>query len=755
MSAKKVDWKAAILGLVVLAGVIGVAVVRPPEYVAVEEAIFDKYQQWKPREYNPDSPVRVIDIDDESLVEFGQWPWPRTYMAELLRRVTNAGAAAIALDITFTEPDRTSLATMSETLGRFGGNYDGLFIEVERRSAENALPDHDDELSWMISQTPTVLGTIPTDAPLDDRMPPQPKGIAVSGDGGDIRPVIEWFEGAIPNLAVLSRAAKGVGTIALAKDEKSVIRNVPLVVAIADNQFVYPALSVEALRVAQGAGSHAVKTSRGSQEQDFGAEVSIVNMKVGGAVIPLDHRGALRVYYSGAEEERVISVSDVLAGDELAPEVADRLLGQIVFVGSSAAQLFDIKTTPLHDRISGVHVHAEIVEQVIDQSWISRPDLAAGIERLVAILLGLVLIVLLCTNRPLIAFGVLVVAVAGSAFGSWHAFSNEATLLSPLLPIAGAALPYFSVSGYKYFTAEASRREVTRQFEHFVSPEVIEDIVDDPEKYLTPGGAQRMLSIMFLDVRRFSTITEKMEPQEVIAFINKLLTPLTDAIIEQQGTIDKYMGDAVMAFWNAPRETESHEIKSVRAMLAFDPIMTELNVEFERMGLPDIDIGVGINTGECSVGNMGSLKRLAYSCVGDSVNLAARLEGQTKAYGVRNLIGSRTAEGIPGFAAIEIDSVAVKGRTQPETIYTVAGDERVGSDAAFTAVADAIGSARAAYLAQDWDGAEAGFRAIGAMGRVGAFEPAPFADVFLGRIAEYRASPPPADWDGVYVATSK
>lgn len=755
MSSKRIDWKAAILGLVVLVCVLAVAIWRPPEFVAVEEAVFDKYQQWKPREYNPDSPVRVIDIDDESLVEFGQWPWPRTYLAELLRRLTNAGVAAIALDITFTEPDRTSLATMSDTLGRFGGNYDGLFVEVERRSAENALPDHDEELSWMISQTPTVLGTIPTDRPLDDRMPPQPKGIAISGDGGDIRPIVEWFQGAIPNLEVLSRSASGVGTIALAKDEKAVIRRVPMIVAIAENQFPYPSLSIEALRVAQQAGSLGVKTSRGSGESDLGGDVSIVSMKVGGAVIPLDRKGALRVYYSGAENERVISIKDVLAGDDLAPEVAEQLLGQIVFVGSSAEQLFDIKTTPIHDRISGVHVHAEIVEQVIDQSWISRPDFAQGIERLIAIVLGVVLIALLCTNLPLTAFGVLIVGVAGVGFGCWYAFSEQATLFSPLLPMAGAALPYFSVSGYKFFTAEASRREVTRQFEHFVSPEVIEDIVDDPERYLTPGGAQRVLSIMFLDVRRFSTITEKMEPQEVIAFINKLLTPLTDAIIENEGTIDKYMGDAVMAFWNAPRETESHEIKSVRSMLAFDPIMTELNVEFERMGLPDIDIGVGVNTGECSVGNMGSLKRLAYSCVGDSVNLAARLEGQTKAYGVRNLIGSRTAEGLPGFAAIEIDSVAVKGRTQPETIFTVAGDETVAADPAFATVAGAISTARAAYLSQDWNAAEAAFRDVGAMDRVGGFAPAPFAEVFLARIAEYRTSPPPADWDGVYVATSK
>jgi adenylate cyclase len=533
------------------------------------------------------------------------------------------------------------------------------------------------------------------------------------------------------------------------------VRKVPLVVAIGENEFVYPTLSIEALRVAQGAQSFVVKTSRGSNEQDFGAGVTIASMRVGGAIIPLDHDGQLRVHYSPAVAERTISAMDLLAGDATAPEIAEDVAGRIVFVGSGAEALFDIRATPLHDRIPGVHIHAEIVEQIIDQTWITRTDEAIGLERLAAVALGVLVVAMLAVNLPLTGFAALVIAGAAVMAGSWFAFSEQNVLYSPLVPMLGLIVPYFSVSGYKFFTAEASRREVTRQFEHFVAPEVIQDIVDDPGRYLTPGGDQRVLSIMFLDVRRFSTITEKMEPQEVIAFINKLLTPLTDVIIENEGTIDKYMGDAVMAFWNAPRFTEGHEAKAVRTILAFDPIMTELNAEFTAMGLPDIDIGVGVNTGECSVGNMGSLKRLAYSCVGDSVNLAARLEGQTKAYGVRNLIGSTTAAGLPGFAAIEIDSVAVKGRTQPETIYTVAGDESVAADSNYDLVAATMGAARFAYLEQEWDTAEAAYKEVAAMPKIGAFDPAPCAAIFLERIAAYRLDPPPADWDGVYVATSK
>lgn len=758
---RRIDWASLALGLAVLGLVFWLFYLRPPQAVAVEEAVFDQFQRWQPRAYlltDPATgerfapPVRVIDIDERSLREIGQWPWPRTYLAEMVRRLSDAGAAVIAFDMTFAEPDRTSPALLAQSLGRFGAEYAGKMAALAGGGAE--LPDHDRLFAGTIAQTPVVLGAIATDDDTAGRLPPRPGGIAISG-GGDIRRAIEWFRNAIPNLEVLDADAIGVGTTVLAKTEGTVVRRVPLIVAIGDEPNPFPALSVEALRVALGASSFIVKTSLGSGETDFSGAPSVVSMKVGPFVVPLEPDGTLRVRYSDARDERVIPAWRLLDPAGLPPEIAGDVAGSILFVGASAASLFDVKATPVADRIAGVHVHAEVAEQILQEAYLTRPDWATGIERLVTLLGGLAVIGLLAANRPLTGFAVMGLGVAGVAAGSWWAFSQEALLLSPVAPVLGLALPHFAVSGYKYFTAEASRREVTRQFEHFVSPEVIQDIIDDPERYLTPGGAQRVLTIMFLDVRRFSTITEKMAPQEVIAFINKLLTPLTDAIIAEQGTIDKYMGDAVMAFWNAPRDTEGHEAHAVRAMLAFGPIMQRLNGEFTAQGLPEIGIGVGINTGECSVGNMGSLKRLAYSCVGDSVNLASRLEGQTKAYGVGNLLGARTAAGLPGFAAIEIDSLAVKGRTQPETVFTVAGDETVAKTPEYAAVAGAIAGARFAYLAQDWDTAEAAFAEIAAMPPVGTFDPRPFAEVFLARVAQYRVDPPPPDWDGVYVATSK
>ncbi|MEM7667762.1 MAG: adenylate/guanylate cyclase domain-containing protein, partial [Pseudomonadota bacterium] len=236
---------------------------------------------------------------------------------------------------------------------------------------------------------------------------------------------------------------------------------------------------------------------------------------------------------------------------------------------------------------------------------------------------------------------------------------------------------------------------------------------------------------------------------------NSILSPLTDVILKHEGTVDKYMGDAIMAFWNAPRITKDHKTKSTQAMLEFFPMLDEVNKDLAKRGFALARIGVGINTGDVSVGNMGSTQRLAYSCVGDAVNLAARLESITKQYGVSTLVGSATAEGLGGFAIFEIDDVAVKGRSQPETIFTVAGDETVAADPRYDELAGLIIAARSAYLAQAWDAAEDAFAEIGRQAPLGLFDPKGLAAAFAGRIEQYREDPPGDDWDGVYVAKSK
>ncbi|MEM7524137.1 MAG: adenylate/guanylate cyclase domain-containing protein [Pseudomonadota bacterium] len=284
---------------------------------------------------------------------------------------------------------------------------------------------------------------------------------------------------------------------------------------------------------------------------------------------------------------------------------------------------------------------------------------------------------------------------------------------------------------------------------------MIEEISEDPDRYLTPGGDLRDLSIMFCDVRKFSTITEKMTPQETILFINEFLTPLTDVVLKNGGTIDKYMGDCIMAFWNAPRKSDLHMEQATLALFQFREALQQINRNFKTIGFPEIDIGVGVNTGPCAVGAMGSKSRLDYSCIGDAVNLASRLEGITKQYGLWNCIGDFTAQNTAhAFALVEVDQVAVKGRTLPERIWTVAGESDMLTDPTYLSLRAAVDEGIEAYRSQDWDRAEDAYSRAGAA-QMKAFDPSGLRDVFHERIAEYRKAPPPADWDGVYVATSK
>ncbi|MEM0945143.1 MAG: adenylate/guanylate cyclase domain-containing protein, partial [Pseudomonadota bacterium] len=561
------------------------------------------------------------------------------------------------------------------------------------------------------------------------------------------------YSGSLNSQFFLVDQALGVGSISLLPGSGEFVRYVPMISEV-DGSLV-PSLSMELLRVAQDANTSIVKASDGSGEVELGADAEIISMQAGGLVVPLEPDGSFRVRFAGVHDERLISARDILAGVALEPALAARLENRIVLVGADFPGLRDLITTPLSDNVPGVTVHAEIIEQILGQDFFSRPVWATFAEQMLTLGLGIAIAVILAWNLPLIGFGFTLTALAGLGGASWALFSWEQVLFSPVAAGASVLGTHLVVSGWNYFQSDAAKREIIGQFQHFVSPDVIEDIISDPTTHMTPGGALRELSIMFLDVRGFSTITEKMTPDQVISFINSILSPLTDVILKNEGTVDKYMGDAIMAFWNAPRLTDDHEVKATRAMLAFFPALEEINKDLEAKGFALAQIGVGINTGDVSVGNMGSKQRLAYSCVGDAVNLSARLEGLTKQYGVTNLVGNTTAKALAGFAVFEIDDVAVKGRTQPETIHTVAGDETVAAQPEYDLLAARIIAARSAYLAQDWDAAEEAFREVGASPGLGLFNPKLLADGFFARIAQYREDPPGADWDGVFVARTK
>ncbi len=781
-------WAPFVYGLIATAMILGLQVWNPTGLRAINEAAFDQYQRLKPRQVDPSAPVLVVDIDVRSLQTLGQWPWPRTEMAELTRRLTQLGAISIAYDVVFAEPDRTSPARVVESWRKYDPNAEARL--------DQTLRDHDAVFGAAIAESPVVLGVVLNNDPSGSR-PPTRAGISWSGS--DPRPAIPAFASANVNLPILSHSASGVGNFSLGTERADVIRRVPLLTRVEEQ--IVPTLALEAIRVGFQAGSILVKSNDASGE--LGATgAGIASMRVGPMEIPVEADGGLYVYYSGnsvERAERVVSAADILA-DEIPEEVAAKVAGKVIFIGTSAPGLLDLVATPFEPAAAGVNVHAELAEQIISEffrtdriAWrdelaealpqltgeeaeaarakiaeldaeidrfsepvfISQPDWGTGAERLFILLMGAIASLLLAYNRTALAGVAAAVGAVGVVSASWFAFDLSGFLLGPVYPALGVFLPWGTLTVYNYVRADRDKRAVKNQFAHFMSPDVIDEIAEDPERYLTPGGDQRDLSIMFCDVRKFSTITEKMTPQETILFINEFLTPLTDVIIRNSGTIDKYMGDAIMAFWNAPRKSPLHMEQATLALFQFRAALVEINRRFVTLGFPEIDIGVGVNTGPCAVGAMGSKMRLDYSCIGDAVNLASRLEGITKQYGLWNCIGNNTAKGVShAFALIEIDAVAVKGRSRPETIWTVAGEADMLSDPTYLALRDAVAEGMAAYKAQDWDRAEEAYRRAAGY-ELDAYSPAGLVEVFLERIAEYRQNPPPADWDGVYVATAK
>ncbi|MEM9099274.1 MAG: adenylate/guanylate cyclase domain-containing protein [Pseudomonadota bacterium] len=751
----KVEWKPLVLGLLVVATFAVAYQFRFPALVEMEERLVDQYQIWEPRSFAAEVPVKIVMIDEASLKELGQWPWPRSYIAALIDRVTEAGAAAIGFDIIFSEPDRTSPSQVIQSWEQFRTRFASAHgierpAEVDL-SALDALPDNDLLMAESLVNSYSVLATVLLTGEQSNGL--EPWGVRSPAQSGTVAGAVSRYSGSLSSQSFFVDQALGVGSISLLPGAGEYVRYVPMISEAGD--VLVPSLSMELLRVAQDAHSSIVKATDGSGEIELGEEPQIVSMQAGGIVVPLESDGSFRVRYAGVRPERIISAQRILEGTGLAPEVEQELQGRIVIVGADFPGLRDLITTPLADGVPGVTVHAEIIEQILNEDFFHRPDWISPIEFLLILGLGTVTSIILAMNWPLLGFGTTLTLLAGLGGSSWYLFLTEQFLFIPVAPALAVGATHLTVSGYNYFRSDAAKREITSQFKHFVSPDVIEDIISDPDSHLTPGGAQRELSILFLDVRGFSTITEKMTPDEVISFINSILSPLTEVILEHEGTVDKYMGDAIMAFWNAPRITEGHREKSARAMLQFFDKLEEVNEDLAARGFALARIGVGINTGEVSVGNMGSKQRLAYSCVGDAVNLAARLESVTKQYGVSTLVGSSTAEGLRSFAIFEIDDVAVKGRTQPETIFTVAGDETIAADPRYDELAGLIIAARSAYLAQAWDAAEEAFAEVGRQAPLGLFDPKGLATAFAERIAQYREDPPGDEWDGVFVAKSK
>jgi adenylate cyclase len=695
-------------------------------------AIFDSYQRLKPRPFLP-APVRIVDIDDESLSRIGQWPWSRARLAELVVRLEELGAAAVGFDIVLAEPDRTSPAALLE----------GWPEAPEWRSARATvaqLPDPDATLAEALQHLPAVVAFAATERPAG-RAPELIAGFSFAGDAPAA--AAPGFAGAVPSLAILEQSAAGNGAVNALAQGGGVVRRVPLLVRIGDRLF--PGLAAELLRVAQGAPGYLVKGAGASGEGASGGRAEIAALRIGQAVAPTDGSGSLILYDSGSRAERFVPAWRVLDGSADPAAFA----GAAVLIGASAAALQDVRATPLSAAMPGVEIHAQLMEQMINGQFLLRPGWAPGAELLATLGCGLLLIFLLRRAGALRSAAVALLLGGIAVAGSVLAFTRLGWLIDPVTPAVAVLAVYLLSSVLGRLRTERDRRQVREAFSRYLSPVLVDQLAAQPER-LALGGENRELTLLFSDIRGFTSFSEEMEPQELGRFMNAFLTPMTAAIQARGGTIDKYIGDCVMAFWNAPLDDPDHAAHALEAALDMRAALEAFNAG--RPDRPPVEIGIGINTGLCAVGNFGSEQRFDYSAMGDAVNAASRFESLSRHYGVDVVVGERTADRCRGrFALLPIDRIRVKGKATPVLLFALLGGAEMVDDPSFRNVAAAQEAMLSAYGARRWN------EAVRHASALAALEPrlARLSALYRERIADHMRNPPDGSWDGIAVASGK
>jgi adenylate cyclase len=637
-----------IFGLALLAGILGLRFVDPALLQNTRLMVFDLYQEMRPRPYLP-APVRVVDIDDRSLSEFGQWPWPRTLMAELVDRLAEAGATAICFDIVFAEPDHNSPRQYLQRVTRHGAPGEALF-------AIDALPDFDERFAASIQAAPVVLG-FPGSVDPGPRQPKLFSGFARVG--GDPLPALVAVGGAVTNLEMLEQAASGQGGFTLGSSDHAVVRRVPLLLDVAGQ--LYPALGVEALRVALGASTVVVRASGGEDGAPTVQSIRIADLQV-----PVAADGQLWLHFTEPVPQRTLSAATVLT--QPAGQNADLLAGQIVLVGTSAVGLQDIHATPLGSFESGLSIHAQALEQMLLGWFLARPDWADGAELLMILVSGAGLLWVLSRSGAAWSAVFGAAAVSTGIALSWVAFSEYRLLLDPVYPGIAATAVYLAVTFHGHLQTERDRQQVREAFRAYLAPALVDRLLDSPQR-LRLGGEARQLTFLFTDIAGFTAFTEKSEPEHLVRLLNDYLERMCSVVMAHGGTIDKIVGDAIHAMFNEPLDQPDHAQRAVNCALELDRV-SQAFVQRHASG-PEVfgHTRIGVNTGIAIVGNFGGHQRFDYTAHGDAINTAARLESANKHLGTRLCVAASTAELCTGLTLRPVGSLHLVGKARRVEVF--------------------------------------------------------------------------------------
>ena len=706
-------------------------VFTPPYLNLLELKLYDAIFQQTYEKSEPTS-VSIVDIDDNSLEAFGQWPWPRYRVALLLQKIHLAGARVVGIDILFAEPDGTSPSVLKKALER------DLHIDVPFSCLPRQLMDNDLVLSNVLQMNNNVLGfsakyhgvtnkalALPDTQEIEIRE----KG---AGPASEYLPEINAF---IPPLRVLTDKVERVGFMNALLDADGVMRKVPLFITCQGK--IYPQLALAALMasVAPEGITPAIKVTR------WGIE----SIKIGRQAIPVDKNGHMMINYRGPGFTfPYISAKDILE-DKIQPAT---FKDKIVILGTSAEGLKDIRTSPLDQFFPGVEVHATIVDNILNQDYIHRPDYIPGLEFSMILIWGGIATCLIGFATPLFTLPVSLGLGSIAWYGSVWAIEHKGIWISPFFPILLLILVFSVLNMQKFWLAEKRKKFFKGAFSKYVSKAVVNQLADNPDQ-LSLTGEEKKLSILFSDIRSFTTISEQLTPSQVTELLHDYFTPVTEIIIEHGGTHDKFIGDAVMCFWNAPLDVANHEGLSIKAALKMIEALDTLNQKFEAKFGIKIAVGIGLHAGVCRVGNMGSDDIFDYTIIGDNVNLASRLEGLTKFYGVQLVVSDTMLKGVDDRMVVqELDQVRVKGKIEPVAIYTVYAADRQGCP--IERELDLYHQGLNAYKKKDFSGAKDTFIQL-----VFNYPDKKVYSIYKERCEIFLKNPPGDEWDGVFTHVSK
>jgi len=692
-----------------------------------------------------DDRIVILDIDEKSLKQEGRWPWGRDKMAILMDELfDHYKVAAVGFDVVFAEKDTSSGLNVLQELGRKQFKDVAQFQSVLTQI--KPVLEYDSLFADKLKQRNVVLGYYFSNSEngasssKSGALPPP----VFSAGAFKGRPIefVNWDSyGA--NLAELQASAATAGHFNPVVDFDGVVRRIPMIVE--HEGAYYESLSLAMVRAVLG--SPKLVPGFVGQSKDYGGlEWLSLESAQGDMIIPVDSRVSALIPFRGERGTfRYISLASVMRGE--VPLVV--LENKIVLVGTSAPGLMDMRTTPVGEVYPGVEVHANMISGILNQNIKQSPSYVLGVNVVLLTLIGISLSAILPLLSPVRGMLVTLATMTGDIVLNRYMWEYG----DIALPLAGGMLMILGLfalnMSFGYFVESRSKRQITHLFGKYVPTELVDEMSKHPEQVVSMEGESREMTILFSDVRGFTTISEGLDPKELSQLMNEFLTPLSRVISKHQGKVDKYMGDCIMAFWGAPNPLPDHAHNAVLAGIEMQLELAKLQPLFKERGWPEIHIGVGINTGRVSVGNMGSEVRVAYTVMGDAVNLASRLEGITKEYGAQVLVGEGTKQAAPEFLYREVDLVRVKGKEQPVAIFEPIGLHEEVSKEVLEEI-KLFNQAVRLYRKQDWDKAELQLLSLRNM-----YPQSKLYQVYAERVAYFRKEPPGDNWDGVFTFKTK